>query len=91
MKMKALMLVIATSWIIIGSGCASEPVKVFVPVIEPLPIPSRPVLPALSAAEVKDLSNEALTKLIRRDRLRRQYCEQLEAIILSTHKKGQRL
>ena len=52
---------------------------------EPLPLPSRPALPALSAGEMECLSDDAYARLVRRDLQRRQYAEELEAIIRATH------
>lgn len=65
-------------------GCTRE---VVVHVSEPLPLPVRPVLPGVSAEELACLSDEAYAKLAERQRLRRQYCEELEVIIQSTHPK----
>lgn len=81
-----LMKVIVTSLIMIGSalfvsGCAQQPIQY---VTNPLTLPVRPVLPALTQDDVQCLSDEAYKKLVRRDMLRRQYAEELEVIIQST-------
>lgn len=49
-----------------------------------LSLPERPTLPIFSAKDVECISVETKQKLIDRDRLRRDYSEQLEAVILST-------
>ncbi len=69
--------------VIAFSGCANTPEVRFVS--EPLPLPARPLLPALSAEDVTCLSDEAYARLVQRDLRRRQYAEELEAIIRSTH------
>lgn len=81
-----LMKVIVTSLIMIGSalfvsGCAQQPIQY---VTNPLTLPVRPVLPALTQDDAQCLSDEAYKKLVRRDMLRRQYAEKLEVIIQST-------
>lgn len=52
---------------------------------EPLPLPARPLLPALTAADLACLTDDAYRRLLTRDLLRRQYAEELEAIIGATH------
>ncbi|MBL4797629.1 MAG: hypothetical protein JKY50_09455 [Oleispira sp.] len=86
MHKKILIKAIAASLIIIGSvaqlvGCAQQPVQY---VTKSLWKPERPVLPALTEADVQCLSKEAFFKLVNRDRLRREYAEELEVIIEST-------
>lgn len=66
-------------WIIIGSGCAHTMVTA------PLPLPPRPVLPAITSVELSTIQKEIRLKIIERDQLRRAYAEELEAVIKSTH------
>lgn len=68
------------------AGCASQPVEY---VTAPLPKPPRPELPTLSGEELECLSDEAYRKVVTRGQLRRDYAEQLEAVILSTHEDGE--
>ena len=79
MRKPALMLVIVTSLII--TACSADRVRY---VTAPLTLPVKPVLPAVSADEIACLSDEAVWKLVERQRLRREYVEELEVIILST-------
>lgn len=85
MNNRVLKTVIAASLIMIGSlnllGCAQQPVTY---VTQPLWKPARPVLPTLTRSDVQCLSKEAFFKLFNRDRLRREYAEELEVIIEST-------
>jgi len=50
----------------------------------PLVLPNRPILPTFGAKDVVCISKEIKEKIIERDRLRKQYSEQLEIIIMST-------
>ena len=84
MPKHVLMLVSAIILATIGSGCSQTEVRYLA---EPLPIPVRPMLPVLVAGEVMCLSDDAYRKLVERNRLRREYTEELEAIIHSTHEK----
>jgi hypothetical protein len=82
-----LMKVIAASLITIGNaslliGCAEQPVQY---ASSPSRLPIRPLLPALTENDVQCLSNEAYKKLVNRDLFRKQYAEELEVIIESTH------
>lgn len=80
------MLAVATILMAIGSGlvgCTSAPEVRYIQ--EPLALPPRPVLPRLSADDVQCLTDDAYRRLVARDIGRRQYAEQLEAIIQSTH------
>jgi hypothetical protein len=56
-------------------------------VTQPLPLPTRPLLPTIRADELQCLSPDVSAKLRVRNREQRQYAEELETIILSTHKK----
>ena len=83
MKLKKLNLAIVLGLTIIFSGCETQPVIVQP---APLPIPTRPIFPSITPAQLQCLSDEAYTDLIKRDRMRKAYEETLEAIIKSTHK-----
>ncbi|MEJ1496343.1 MAG: hypothetical protein RPU13_07615 [Candidatus Sedimenticola sp. (ex Thyasira tokunagai)] len=74
-----LMLAIAAILITAGSGCSSTPEVRYV--AQPLPMPQRPLLPALSADDLACITNDAYYRLVQRNRLRREYAEELEAII----------
>lgn len=69
------------------TGCP-EPLPAQV-IQEPLTRPARPVLPAIKAADLQCLSDETYFRLAQRNRLHRQYAEQLELIIDSTMETGQ--
>ncbi len=64
-------------------GCSVAPEIRYIQ--EPLTLPPRPVLPRLSADDVQCLTDDAYRRLVERDMYRRQYAEELEAIIRSTH------
>lgn len=66
---------------LIISGC--ETVRY---VSSPLPLPARPVLPQIESKALQCLSPETYSDLVKRDMLRRQYANNLELIIESTHK-----
>jgi hypothetical protein len=51
-----------------------------------LPLPTRPVLPHITSTELTCLSDAAYERLATRNRLQRQYAEELEVIIKSTHR-----
>lgn len=92
MTKRAFMLVAAIILMAAGSGCAAKiivppvaPETVTKSVFAPLPLPDRPVLPPLSAEDMNCLSDDAYRRLVARDRLRRQYAEDLETIIRATH------
>ena len=55
-------------------------------VYEPVPLdrPPRPELPTVSAHELECLSDAAFSALLDRERMRREYTEELEVIIDST-------
>lgn len=75
--------VAAIIWIAIGSGCAArhgEPPVAEVLRVPPY-VPLRPVLPRLSADDLSCLSDDVYRRLVTRQRLRREYAEQLEAIL----------
>lgn len=66
----------------IGSGCSAPEVRY---VTRPLELPVRPLLPGIQPAEFACLSQETYGRLVERERLRRNYAEELEAVIQSTH------
>jgi len=67
------------------SGCAAQPTFV----TNPLPLPVRPVLETVSDSELECLSDDAYERLVLRDMKRRQFAEELEAVIISTHPKDE--
>ncbi len=72
-------------WIMIGLlqlGCTALPVPIITQTALPLPV--RPVLPAIKADELACLSDDTYLRLAARNRLQRQYAERLEVIIKST-------
>jgi hypothetical protein len=76
--------------ILIMTGLTGCPAPLPAQIIqEPLTRPLRPVLPAIKAAELQCLSDETYFRLAARNRLARQYTEQLELIIDSTKDEGQ--
>lgn len=86
-KIKNLMLMIPISLALIGSGCAvnQPPAEKIVYIKTALPLPSRPTLPTWNGNDMSCLSPEMIQKIKDRDRLRKEYAEDLEAIIKSTH------
>jgi len=77
MKNARSLMVIAAILITIGnSGCSSVRYK---PVT--LPAPARPVLPPITAADLDCLNDETYRALATRQRLMREYTEELEAIL----------
>lgn len=71
--------------IMIGAAAACQgPAPVLVPQIVVLNRPVRPVLPAITAVELGGLSDDVYRRLAERNRLQRQYAEELEVIIDST-------
>lgn len=82
---KRLLLIAAITLTALGNtGCTTTEVR-YVPVQQPLPLPPRPILPAVTAQEMECINKDAIARLIERQRLRRQYAEELELIIRSTH------
>lgn len=59
-----------------------------IPQLVALNRPARPVLPAISAAELGCLTDDVYRRLAERNRLQRQYAEELEVIIDSTRETG---
>lgn len=62
------------------------PVEKLVYVTVPLTAPARPILPTWKGSDMSCLTEEMKDKVRTRDLLRKQYAEQLEAAINSTHK-----
>ena len=65
------------------AGCAAGPPQY---VTAPLPLPPKPALPAVHGAELQCLTAGAYSRLAHRDRIERNYIEQLRAVIRSTHR-----
>lgn len=64
-------------------GCtAPEPVPIMQ---QALPLTTRPALPPIMSAELTCLSDDVYERLATRNRMLRQYAEELEVIIKSTH------
>lgn len=76
-------LMVAMIWIITGS--CSPPVIRYV--VAPLQLPVRPVLPSVTADDLRCLSVDVYKRVVTRDLMRRQYAERLEAIIMATTEK----
>jgi hypothetical protein len=82
-------LVIVAGWFVFWSlvavvaglgGCGAQVRHVS----QPLPLPERPLLPAISADELSCLAPGTYRRLSQRERLRREYAETLEAIVGAT-------
>ena len=77
--------------IILLSGCAlfqsTPPVEKVVYVNTPLTIPPRPILPTFTYSDIQCVNEDVIKKIADRDLIRKQYSEQLEAIINSTNSK----
>lgn len=54
-------------------------------VVPQLPLPEKPVLPAIVGDDLSCLSDEAYTALVRRDKLQDNYINTLRTIIETTH------
>lgn len=71
-------------------GCAmfkEKPlVEKVVYVTTPIQLPARPTLPTWKATDMQCLSVEMKQKILDRDRIRKEYIDELETIIKSTHK-----
>lgn len=79
----------ALAAVLFMSGCATPPAEVVtVPVVVALESPPRPILPQVTEEELQSLSDETYERLVTRQRLLRQYAEELEGIIQSTHTEG---
>ncbi|MDH5185204.1 MAG: hypothetical protein OEX12_15080 [Gammaproteobacteria bacterium] len=65
-----------------GSGGCAHTEMVYVS--ERLSLPVRPILPSLSSDDLQCLSDDAYRRLVERNRLRREYAEEMEVIIKST-------
>lgn len=51
-------------------------------------IPAEPTLPTVSADEMRCLSDDAYLRLAERDRVRRQYADELRALLDTNHAKN---
>jgi len=86
MSKAGLMLVSAIILTITASGCAAfRPAPEVRYVTRPLPLPAKPVLPRIKEWELSCLSDVTYHNLADRDRLRREYGEELAVIIQATH------
>ena len=56
-------------------------------VTTPLQLPSRPTLPTWTSNDMECLTVDVKQKMLERERLRKNYIEQLEAVIQTTHSK----
>lgn len=64
------------------TGCQeTKPIQI---IQTALPLPPRPVLPAIKSADLACLSDGTYERIAHRNRLIRQYAEELELIIKST-------
>lgn len=68
----------------LSAGCATEIRTVYVQ--EPLPLPDRPNVPTIQAADLSCLSDEAYARLVERDQMQFEHIVRLESIIMSTHR-----
>ena len=66
-------------------GCASTPVEKIIYKTTPLILPTAPTLPVWKSTDMQCLSTEVKQKMLDRDRLRKEYTEQLQSVIKSTH------
>lgn len=82
-KLSRVVQTIAITSILISNAACTTIEYVPVPPVA-LPMPARPVLPAISADALTCLSQETYTDLVTRDAMRRAYEIELEAIIRST-------
>lgn len=67
------------------AGCAGTRTEY---VTTRLPLPPRPELPSIPGEQLQCLPASTYDAIATKDRLRREYAEQLEAIIRSTHDGG---
>jgi hypothetical protein len=68
-------------------GCstpAPTPVETIIYKSTPLTLPSKPTLPVWSSSDMQCLTDDIKQKMLDRDRLRKNYIEKLEAVILTT-------
>ena len=85
--MKVLILSLITTISLLTSGCAQQPTKVqyvYLPV--PLEHDARPEFPKLKSSELLCLSDETKNTLTKRDKIMKNYIDQLETIIDTTKK-----
>lgn len=77
MIMRPLLAVIAAALIMMG--CSKT-----VYVTQPLPLPPRPALPPVTAAELQCLPDDVYGRMLQRQRLGRHHRDKLEAVIKAT-------
>jgi len=88
MHVKVFPLIAAAS--IALTSCASAPPAArvqYIPMVVRLPLPPRPVLPQIEASHIECLNDGTVRRILERDNMRRDYADQLELIIRSTHTK----
>lgn len=89
MQNKILKLMISSLVVAGSTGCSlftkEVPVEKIVYVTTPLQQPARPNLPTWTGKDMECLAPDIKQKIRDRDTLRREYAEQLEVIIQSTH------
>lgn len=78
-----LIYLIALILLMTGPGCQPVTPPVQLQMVA-LPLPARPVLPAIPATELTCLSDEVYSRLANRNRLLRHYAEELEVIVKSS-------
>lgn len=81
--MKTLPILLALVVAMLLGGCVTRVEPHYL--TTPLPLPPRPTLPAIPAQAMECLSDEAYRAIVERDQQRRDYAEQLEAVIKTTH------
>lgn len=97
--MKKKVLLITSLLILSGCSLISTPepivpvepqiltVEKLIYITNPLQLPVRPTMPVWTSVDMDCLTNEMKLKILTRDKLRKDYIEQLETIIKSTQTK----
>lgn len=67
------------------TSCATQPVDRVIYKTTPLSLPTAPLLPTWKSVDMQCLPIDIKQKMLERDRLRREYIEQLQIIIKSTN------
>lgn len=68
-------------------GCSTPtptPIETIIYKSTPLILPSKPTLPVWTSLDMQCLPDDIKQKMLDRDRLRKNYIEKLEAVILTT-------
>lgn len=90
--MRAIKILLIATALITAISCSwrnkPEPQVQYVPVVVHLPLPPRPMLPPVDAAQIECLTDDVVRLIVQRDQMRRNYAAQLETIIKSTHTKA---